>query len=58
MTKEEKIVWLENANNVELINMLSWSVLEMSKGDHVSTRIEGQENYDLITAELLKRLNK
>lgn len=58
MTKEEKITWLENANSEELINQLRWSVLAMSKGDHISTRIEGQEDYDLVTAELLKRLNK
>lgn len=58
MTKEEKINWLENASNEELINQLRWSVLAMSNGDHISTRIEGQEDYDLVTAELLKRLNK
>lgn len=58
MKKEEKIIWLENASNEELINQFRWSVLAMSNGNNISARIEGQEDYDLVTAELLKRLNK
>ena len=56
MTREEKINWLINATNEEVINQLKWSVIAMSNGS-IEQQIEGQEDYDLATAEILKRMN-
>lgn len=58
MTREEKINWLENATAEQVINQLKWSVISMTSGHCIETRIEGQEDYDLITVELMKRLEK
>lgn len=56
MTREEKINWLVNATNEQIINQFKWSVIAMSKGS-IEQQIEGQEDYDLVTAEILKRMN-
>lgn len=56
MTREEKINWLTNATNEQVINQLKWSVIAMSNGS-IEQQIEGQEDYDLVTAEILKRMN-
>ena len=57
MTREEKIEWLRKANNEEVINQLRWAVMNMTEGRCIETRIKGQEDYELVQAELLKRLN-
>lgn len=54
-TREEKINWLVNATNEEVINQFKWSVIAMSNGS-IEQQIEGQEDYDLVTAEILKRM--
>lgn len=58
MTKEQKIEWLKNASNSAVIDQMRWAVLRMTSGDHIATRIEGQEDYELVTAELKRRLEK
>ena len=58
MTREAKINWLMTASNEDVINQLKWSVIAMTNGDYVSTRIAAQEDYDLVVNELKKRLNK
>lgn len=55
MTREQKIEWLASASNEAVVDQLKWAVTSMN-GDSISTRIEGQEDYDLITAEILRRM--
>ena len=56
MTIQEKIEWLRKASNEEVINQLKSSVMRMTEGRCIETRIEGQEDYNLVQAELIKRL--
>lgn len=56
MTREEKIAWLENATNEQVVNQLRWAVTAMTHGESIQTRIEGQEDYELVQAEILKRM--
>jgi hypothetical protein len=58
MTKEEKITWLVNASNDEVLEQMKWSVIAMTKADSIAMRIEGQEDYDLVLAELKRRLGE
>lgn len=58
MTREEKINWLENATAEQVINQLKWSVISMTNGKCIETRIEGEEDYNLVVVELMKRLEK
>ena len=57
MTREQKIEWLANANNEEVIEQLRWAVHHMDS-DNLKTKIEGNEDYKLVKAELMKRLSK
>lgn len=56
MTREQKIEWLEKASNLEVIDQLRSAVIRMTEGRCIKTRIEGQEDYNLVQAELLRRL--
>ena len=56
MTISEKQAWLEAATNEEIINQLKFTVVAMTKADHISTQVQAQEDYHLITAEILKRM--
>lgn len=56
MTISEKQAWLEAATNEEVIDQMKFTVVAMTKADHTSTRIQAQEDYHLITAEILKRM--
>lgn len=55
MTKAEKIEWLANATPDMLVEQLRWSVHSMDS-DNLGVKIEGNEDYKLVKAELLKRL--
>ena len=55
MTREEKINWLANATSKELVDQMRWTVTAMSHGS-IEQQIEANEDYELVTAELLKRL--
>ena len=57
MTKEQKIEWLKNASNRAVIDQIRWAVLKMTNGS-IESQIEGQEDYELVTAELERRLEK
>ncbi len=56
MTREEKIKWLENATNEEVINQFKWTVTALTIGS-LDQRIEAEEDYDLVTKEILNRMN-
>lgn len=56
MTKEQKIDWLKNVNNENLLNQFRWTVTQMSMGG-LQQRLEAQEDYELAIAEILKRMN-
>lgn len=55
MTKEEKIEWLANATAEQLVEQLRWAVTYMHSADF-AIMIQGNEDYALVKAELLKRL--
>ena len=55
MTQEQKVEWLAKANSKELIEQLVGAVRRMSNGSFLEM-VEGNEDYGLIEAELLKRL--
>lgn len=55
MSREQKIEWLASASNEAVVDQMKWAVTMMN-GDSISTRIEGKEDYDLVTAEILRRM--
>lgn len=55
MTRQEKIAWLANASNEEVVNQLRWAVTAMTNGSQ-AFQIEGQENFELAQAEILRRM--
>lgn len=57
MTREQKIAWLENATNEELVKQICWVTLR-TKCDSISVVIEAQEDLTLVKAEMLKRMSK
>jgi len=57
MTKAEKIEWLKNATDEEVINQLYWAVSAMSIGS-IQMQVEGQEDFELSKAEALKRMKQ
>lgn len=57
MTREQKIEWLANASNEAVLNQMRWAVLKMNKGG-IEEQVEGQEDYELVMAELKKRLER
>jgi len=63
MTREEKITWLKatwlaNESNDEVLNQMKWSVIAMTKADNIAMQIKAQKDYDLVLAELKRRLEK
>lgn len=59
MTREQKIEWLAKASNEEVVNQLRWAVTGMNVEEFgINTRIEAQEDYELVTAEILKRMER
>lgn len=56
MTREQKIEWIEKAENKELVEQLRWAVGKMSM-DNLQYQIEGCEEYELLTSEIMKRMN-
>lgn len=57
MTREQKIEWLANASNDAVLNQMRWAVLKMNRGG-IEEQVEGQEDYELVMAELKKRLER
>ena len=57
MTKQEKIKWLENASNDELLNQYKWTCYRIGKGE-ISEQVDTEESFELALAELKKRLDK
>ena len=57
MTREEKIVWLNKATSEELLNQLKWTVIALSKGS-IEQQITANEDYEIVTAEILNRMAK
>jgi len=57
MTREEKISWLEKASAERLVEQLRWTVIHTTS-ENIGVRIEGEEDFALVKAELLKRLGK
>ena len=55
MTREERIEWLKNATNEEVVNQLRWAVAGIYS-DMIELQARWNEDYELITAELLKRM--
>jgi len=55
MTREQKIEWLANASNEQVIEQLRWAV-QYINSDNLSLQIEGNEDYELVKAELMKRM--
>lgn len=56
MTKEQKIEWLRNASNEEVINQMRWAVTAMTKAESIEMQIEAQEDYELVIGELKSRM--
>lgn len=57
MTDQEKINWLENANTDELLKQFFSTVTKICSRDFMEN-LEGNHDYELVTAELKKRLEK
>lgn len=57
MTREEKIAWLNKATSEELLNQLKWTVITLSKGS-IEQQITANEDYEIVTAEILNRMGK
>lgn len=55
MTREQKVEWLNNASNEEVLNQLKWTVITLSKGS-IEQQIAANEDYEIVTAEILKRM--
>lgn len=58
MTKEQKIEWIEKADNEKLLRSFRWAVLDVKNATSIAEQIEAEEDYDMFYNELLKRLNK
>lgn len=57
MTVEQKIDWLKKATSEEIIDQLRWVVLRSSM-DSFEMKIEAEEDYKLVTAEILERMER
>ena len=55
LSYEEKIAWLQSADSEQLVNQFYSAIVRLTKSS-LSEQIEAQEDYDIIKAELLKRL--
>lgn len=58
MTREEKLNWLRNATNKEVLEMYSSTLMALTKDDGPSAYLERQEDATLCKAELLKRMSR
>lgn len=57
MTREEKINWLENATDEEILTQFETSIKWLGKGT-IAEQVERQEDYKLVKNELRKRMTK
>ena len=57
MTQEEKKAWVETASNERLLEQLRFTVLAM-RSDVVSIAVEANQDYALVEAEILRRMQK
>lgn len=57
MTREQKVEWLNKATSEELLNQLKWTVIALSKGS-IEQQITANEDYEIVTAEILNRMAK
>ena len=55
MTKEQKLEWVAKCTNEELVEQLRWTVLR-GQSNSIAERIDANEDYELVKAELMKRL--
>ena len=58
MTRDQKIEWLANASNEEVLERIRWAVVAIYKADSIAAQVEGQEDYDLVMAEIRRRMEK
>ena len=59
MTREQKIEWLSKATNEEVLDQLRWTVTAMSlTGNTIEQQMNIQEDYELVTAEIMGRMAK
>ena len=56
MTEQEKIDWLAKATPEKLIEQLRWTVTIIANAETFAARYDAQQDYELITAEMLKRM--
>lgn len=57
MTRKQKIEWLAKASHKQVIEQLRWAVDEMHS-ENIDLQMAGQEDYELITAEMLRRMKR
>ena len=57
MTTEQKKEWLENAESEMLIEQMRWAIAGI-ESDSIKLQIRGKEEFELIAAEMLKRMKK
>lgn len=55
MTREQKINWLQNASNEEVMNQFKSSIRTYDKGFAFDT--DNLEDLELVEAEILKRMS-
>lgn len=59
MTKEEKILWLRNASNEDVLKQLCSSMRVISSSSSsIADQIEAEEDYQLAMKESLSRMTK
>ena len=58
MDDKKMIDLLANASTEELLNQLRWSFTAMVSSKLVETREQGRESYELVVAEIKRRLEK
>lgn len=55
MTKEQKIKWLKDATNDQVIDQFRWTVIKLSNGT-IAEKVEANEDYELVVSELKWRM--
>lgn len=55
MNREERQKWLETATNEQVVNQLKWAIAGIYS-DSIELQVRGNDDYELITAEILKRM--
>lgn len=58
MTREERIEKLASMTNEEVVKMLQIAISFMTEGTLEETRNAGKEVYELVEAEIIKRMSK